>query len=97
NWSDQRNGVNNTDIWLSKSIDGGNTWTAPNKVNDDNSGRHQIMTWMALDQVTGWLWFVFYDRRNYGGANTDVFMAVSKDGGANFQNIKVSATPFVPN
>ncbi|MEO6760560.1 MAG: T9SS type A sorting domain-containing protein, partial [Saprospiraceae bacterium] len=56
----------------------------------------QFLTWMALDQATGWLWFVFYDRRNYSGVNTDVFMAVSKDGGTTFQNFKVSAAPFLP-
>ncbi|MEO6037768.1 MAG: T9SS type A sorting domain-containing protein [Saprospiraceae bacterium] len=96
NWSDQRNGTANADIWLSKSHDGGATWTAPVKVNDDSSGRQQFMSWMAIDQATGWLWFVFYDRRNHAGTNTDVFMAVSKDGGATFQNFKVSASPFLP-
>lgn len=52
---------------------------------------------MAIDQVTGWLWFVFYDRRNYPGSNTDVFMALSKDGGQSFQNFRVSDKPFLPN
>lgn len=96
NWSDQRNGSANTDIWLSKSTDGGSTWSTAAKVNDDTSGRHQFLTWMSLDQATGWLWFVFYDRRNHSGTHTDVFMAVSKDGGATFQNFKISATPFLP-
>ncbi len=96
NWSDQRNGATNTDIWLSKSTDGGLHWTPAARVNDDNSGRHQFLTWMAVDQVTGWLWFVFYDRRNYNGNATDVFMAVSKDGGATFQNFQVSTSAFLP-
>lgn len=96
NWSDQRNGVNNTDIWLVKSTDGGTTWSAPIKVNDDNSNRQQFFTWMTIDQTTGYLWFVFYDRRNYNDNRTDVYMAVSKDGGATFQNFMVSATPFIP-
>jgi BNR/Asp-box repeat len=96
NWSDQRNGANNTDIWLSKSIDGGNTWSAAVKVNDDATTRQQFFTWMTIDQKTGWLWFVFYDRRNYQGIQTDVYMAVSKDGGTTFQNFKVSESPFIP-
>jgi hypothetical protein len=53
NWSDQRNGVNNTDIWLVKSTDGGTTWTAPTKVNNDNSNQHQFFTWMTIDQTNG--------------------------------------------
>ncbi len=96
NWSDQRNGTNDTDIWLSKSEDGGNNWSAPIRVNDDGKGRHQFLTWMAIDQSTGWLWFVFYDRRNYPGSNTDVFMALSTDGGQTFRNFKVSEKPFLP-
>jgi hypothetical protein len=96
NWSDQRNGENNTDIWLAKSTDGGNTWSAPIKVNDDFGNKHQFLTWMSIDQTTGYLYFVFYDRRNYSDNNTDVFVAVSKDGGKTFINHKISETPFKP-
>ncbi len=97
NWSDQRNGTDNTDIWLAKSADGGNTWSAPIKVNNDNSNKHQFLTWMDIDQTTGYLYFVFYDRRNYNDNNTDVYMAVSTDGGQTFINRKISESPFIPN
>lgn len=96
NWADQRNGTNDTDVWLSKSTDGGNTWSAPVRVNDDPPGRHQFFTWMTIDQVTGYLYFVFYDRRNHSSNATDVFMAVSYDGGQTFVNFKVSESPFTP-
>lgn len=96
NWSDQRNGSENTDVWLSKSTDGGNTWSPAARVNNDTGTRHQFMSWMAIDQATGWLWFVFYDRRNYSDNKTDVYMAVSKDGGDSFVNFKISETPFNP-
>ena len=97
NWSDQRNGTNDTDVWLVKSTDGGNTWSERVRVNDDEPGRHQFFNWMAVDQVTGKLWFVFYDRRNYTDTQTDVYMALSEDGGETFINFKVSESPFVPN
>jgi hypothetical protein len=96
NWTDQRNGTSNTDVWLVKSTDGGNTWSQPVKVNDDMTTRHQFFTWMAVDQVTGYLWFVWYDRRNYSDNRTDVYMARSADGGNTFQNFKISDTPFIP-
>ena len=96
NWSDQRNGSNDTDVWLSKSTDGGDTWTAPVRVNDDDAGKHQFFTWMVIDQVTGYLYFVFYDRRNYNDITTDVFLAMSKDGGETFINRLISESPFVP-
>ncbi len=96
NWSDQRNGETNTDIWLAKSSDGGNSWSTPVRVNDDATNRHQFMSWMTVDQATGWLWFVFYDQRHYTNGQTDVFLALSRDGGATFYNFKVSETPFTP-
>jgi hypothetical protein len=96
NWTDQRNGTNDTDVWLSKSTDGGATWTSPQRVNDDAPGHHQFFTWMTIDQTNGWLWFVFYDRRHYNDERTDVYMALSKDGGATVINFKVSETPFIP-
>ncbi len=96
NWTDQRNGSDDTDVWLVKSTDGGNTWTAPARVNDDPPGKQQFFTWMDVDQATGYLWFVWYDRRNYENSNTDVYMAVSRDGGETFINFKVSESPFIP-
>jgi Secretion system C-terminal sorting domain len=97
NWTDQRNGVNNTDVWLIKSTDAGNSWSTPVRVNDDNSNRHQFLTWMAIDQSNGYLYFVYYDRRNHADNNTDVYMARSTDGGQTFVNFKVSQNPFSPN
>ncbi len=97
NWNDQRNGVGNTDIWLSKSIDGGDTWSSQKRVNDDNSSTEQFFPWMDIDQTNGNLHFVFYDRRNYTSHLTDVFLAYSGDGGDSFTNRKISETPFLPN
>jgi hypothetical protein len=52
---------------------------------------------MTIDQKTGYLYFVFYDRRNYTTGNaTDVYMARSTDGGETFTNFKVSSSPFTP-
>lgn len=96
NWSDQSNGPEDTDIWFVKSTDGGNTWSEKRRVNDDPPGKQQFFTWMTVDQVTGYIWFVFYDRRNYEDNNTDVYMAVSMDGGDSFLNFKVSESPFLP-
>lgn len=96
NWSDQRNGANDTDIWLKKSVDGGNTWSAIVRVNDDVAGKHQFLSWMDIDQTNGNIYIVFYDRRNYTDDNTDVYLARSTDGGLTFQNILISESPFVP-
>jgi hypothetical protein len=97
NWSDQRNGETDTDIWFIKSTDSGNTWSERKRVNNDAPGKQQFFTWMTIDPVTGFIWFVFYDRREHPGLLTDVYMAVSRDGGETFQNFKVSESPFLPN
>jgi hypothetical protein len=96
NWSDQRNGATNTDVFLAKSTDGGNTWSAVKKVNDDNTTRHQFFTWMTIDQTTGIIYITFYDRRNTSANLTDVYVARSTDGGETFVNFKVSESSFNP-
>lgn len=97
NWSDQRNGANDTDIWMSKSTDGGDTWSGPIRVNDDAAGKQQFFTWMDIDQTNGNLFFVFYDRRNYTDNKTDVYLAYSDDGGNTIANKRISESPFTPN
>lgn len=96
NWSDKRNGIEDTDIWLSKSNDGGNTWSAPVRVNNDPPGKHNFLSWMAVDQTTGHLYFVFYDRREYEDTETGVYLAYSTDGGETFVNLKIGKDPFTP-
>ncbi len=95
-WADQRNGLTNTDIFLSRSTDGGQTWSPALKVNDDSSARDQFFAWMTVDQSTGALWFDFYDRRNTTGDATEVWCALSTDGGKAFKNIRVSDSSFTP-
>jgi hypothetical protein len=96
NWSDQRNGADNTDVFISKSTDDGNTWSDAVKVNDDAGIAHQFMSWMDVDQTSGIIYIVFYDRRNYADKNTDVYLAYSTDGGETFTNTKISDTLFIP-
>jgi hypothetical protein len=95
-WADQRNGSDDTDIWFLRSSNNGDYWTQPLKINTDGKGKHQYLPWMAVDQVTGYFYVVFYDRRSYDDNRTDVYLAYSKDSGGTFTNVKISETPFVP-
>ena len=96
NWSDNRNGATDSDIWVVKSSDGGKTWSNPKRVNDDPAGKQQYFNFLSVDQVTGYVFIVFYDRRNYADNKTDVYVAVSRDGGTRFENMQISDTPFIP-
>lgn len=95
-WADQRNGAGDTDIWFTRSVNYGDNWATPKRVNDDTSGRHQYLPWMAVDTSTGYLYIVYYDRRNYSDLQTDVYLAYSTDGGASFKNVRISEKPFIP-
>ena len=97
NWCDQKNGEDDTDSWLLKSTDGGETWSERIKVNQDTAGNHQFFTWITLDQSTGYLYFVYYDRRNHSDTKTDVYISTSRDGGETFIDTRVSQSPFTPN
>ena len=95
-WSDQRNGEDDTNIWLTRSSNRGDNWSAPIKVNQDASEKHQFMPWMAVDQTTGILYLVYYDRRNHDDNQTDVYLAWSLDGGNKFSEVKISEAAFTP-
>jgi hypothetical protein len=95
-WSDQSNGPDDTDVFLIKSTDGGETWGPKIRVNDDPPGKHQFFAWMTVDQTTGHIYIVFYDRRDSNDYSTEVYLARSDDGGETFKNYKISDYPFRP-
>jgi len=94
NWIDDRNG--DPDVFVASSSDGGETWTAPVRVNDDplKNGKAQFFTWMAVDPVDGSVNTVFYDRRDTEGTLTRLTMARSTDGGRTFVNHRIALEPF---
>jgi hypothetical protein len=96
NWVDERNG--DPDVFIIRSTDRGDTWSAPIRVNTDKvgNGKAQFFTWATVDPVTGELSVVFYDRRAYDSDSTDVYLARSTDGGRTFTNECISDSVFVP-
>jgi hypothetical protein len=96
-WADQDEENTDTDIFLSKSSDNGVTWSSPAKVNNDTTEHHQYMPWITVDQVTGKVYVLFYDRRHHANSKTDVYMATSSDGGETFINTKINKSSFTPN
>lgn len=96
-WTDQHNGVNNTDIWIMRSTNFGDSWTQPMLIYNDENGKHQFLPSITIDPATGYIYIVYYDRRAYDDLQTDVFLTYSTDGGANFKNLKISEKPFTPN
>jgi len=95
-WADQRNGTDDTDIWFMRSTNGGDMWTQPLRINQDEPGKHQFLPWMSVDEGTGYIYIVYYDRRAYDDLQTDVYLAFSTDGGNTFTEKKISESPFIP-
>ena len=95
NWIDERN--KDKDVFLMYSRDQGETWTGPVRVNDDDSGRDQFFTWMAVDPIDGSINIAFYDRRATEGTGTRLTLCRSIDGGKTFKNMPLDVPEFVPN
>ena len=86
------------DIVMIRSTDGGSTWSAPKRVNDDplNNGKDQYYPWCTVDQSNGNIYVVFYDNRETTNDSSGVYMAVSYDGAQSFVNFRVSDRNFRP-
>lgn len=95
-WADQRNGKDNTDIFLSRSNRNGDIWTRPEKINSDNTASHQFMPVARVDNANGVLYVLYYDRRNHDDLKTDLYLSYSLDGGSKFTDVKITEKPFVP-
>lgn len=94
-WSDYRNG--DVDVFLSRSIDHGRTWSPARRVSGDpiHNGKDQFLQWLAVDPVRGDLYVQYYDRRDDPkGRRTTVTLARSTDGGRTFTEYAWSETPF---
>ncbi|HAY35324.1 MAG TPA: hypothetical protein PK536_11950 [Ignavibacteria bacterium] len=86
------------DIVIHRSTDGGTSWSAGIRVNQDalNNGKSQWFPAVRVDE-SGGVNVVYYDNR--GTTNTDtneVYMSRSMDGGTTWTDIKVSDARFRP-
>ena len=95
-WEDSRFSGTHNDIALSKSTDGGLTWSAPQKVNQTPSPV-EAFTPMVDVLPDGTVAVTYYDIRNNTpapGLKTDYFVAVSHDGAATWQESRITPTSF---
>jgi hypothetical protein len=100
---EQKNGTDDTDIFVRYSDDDGATWSAPVRVNDDTGTNSQFLPKISLDPTTGKIAVVWYDARNDlgtgGSGDTDgvpnddaqFWGAFSNDGTSFSPNVRISA------
>jgi len=86
------------DIYMIKSINAGATWSEPTRVNQDEPGNgyKHYFSWITCDPISGVLSVVFYDDRDVGGNQVEVFCSNSTDGGETWEDFKVSDVAFTP-
>ncbi|MGH9179703.1 MAG: sialidase family protein [Acidimicrobiales bacterium] len=93
-WADGRNG--DLDAFVRRSTDGGVSWGAPVRVNDNRlkDGTDQYMPQVDV-APGGRVDVVFYDRRSDpSNLLTETYLAYSDDDGQTFENLPVSSAPF---
>ena len=95
-WSDQRAGTTDTDVFMARSTNGGQTWGPPVRVNDDQTATQQFFPAATVDPTTGIIYVLYYDRHATTGNATDVYLARSYDGGQTFSSLRVSDNSFTP-
>lgn len=93
-WADGRNG--DEDVFLRRSTNGGESWTEPARVNDNEQadGTDQYLPAVSV-APTGRIDVAFLDRRaDPDNVMTEAYMAWSSDAGRSFRNFRVSAAAF---
>ncbi len=85
------------DIILNRSTDGGQTWSAGIRVNQDpiNNGKIQLFPAIHVDNF-GAINIIFYDDRNTTIDSSGVFLARSEDGGNTWHEFEISDHNFQP-
>jgi len=92
-WGEDPAGTDDSDIFFARSMDGGDTWSAPIRVNDDlnPTGEFFSQFWpaMAVDPIDGEIDIVWYSDQNDQDRTdpsplVDVYFSSSTDDGQSF-------------
>ena len=86
------------DVYMIKSTDMGATWTTPMRINTDPFGNNKqhYFPWICCDPANGTLSCIWYDDRNTTATKCEAWAANSRDGGATWEDFKISDVSFTP-
>ncbi|RLD54865.1 MAG: hypothetical protein DRJ05_13925, partial [Bacteroidetes bacterium] len=86
------------DVYIVKSTDEGDSWSEAIRINQDEAGlgKKHYFPWISCDPTNGVVSAIFYDDRNVGSADIEVYCANSDDGGQTWEDFKVSDVSTTP-
>ena len=95
-------GFDDADVFIVRSLDRGQTWSAPSQVDTGPVGTTQFFPTAGIDEATGCISVTWYDTRA-GATNTggnlllDLFVTTSADGGSSFTpEVQLNDVAFDP-
>jgi hypothetical protein len=75
-----------TRVWFSRSTDGGATWSARTKINNQSGLNDQFNPFLAVDETNGTIGAIYYDTvADPNRKKVDIYYQMSSDGGATWQ------------
>ncbi len=75
-----------TRVWFSRSTDGGTTWSARVKINNQSGLNDQFNPFLAVDETNGNLGAMYYDTVDDAGRKkTNVYYQLSTNGGVSWE------------
>jgi hypothetical protein len=95
-WGDQIEGLGG-EIFVSYSDNAGFNWSAPSSISPPGVTSDQFLPWLTVDPTSGYLYAVFYDRRNTTKDNeTNTYLSISRDGGTTWSEQRINSEAFYP-
>jgi hypothetical protein len=96
---DVNNPVTNTDVFIVRSDDGGDTWSEPLQVNphDSGAGNDQWFPWVDVNPIDGTVGVLYHDR-SYADehASYDSTLSESPAGGTDFSHTRITTARSHP-
>ena len=89
-------GSSDFDISVAWSDDSGTTWSAPVKLSDDPAHTDQFLPACTVNDADGSVTVGWYDRRNTGNTWADYYITRSLDGGATWEEQRVTGRSINP-
>lgn len=94
-WGDQDYSMGG-EVYFSYSDDAGANWSTKQSISPNGGQSDQFLPWLTVDPTSGFLYAVYYDRRGLEGAETNTYLAISRDGGMNWTEQQINEAPFTP-